>query len=90
MCKVMAVGLDSGHRLVYMFSAKWLLPAALRTCKALVVNYSEADFEVFHPAGATHCTDGGEIWRGGGDRRSPPPCQISPRRCNDKGIGPQN
>jgi len=21
--------------------------------------YSEADFEVFHPTGATHCTDGG-------------------------------
>jgi len=23
--------------------------------------YSEADFEVFRPAGATRCTDGGEI-----------------------------
>ena len=43
----------------------------------------EADFEVFRPAGATRCTDGGEIWHGGG-------CQISPpHRCNDKGIGPQ-
>jgi len=28
--------------------------------------YSEADFEVFRPAGATRCTDGGEIWQGGG------------------------
>jgi len=27
--------------------------------------YSEADFEVFGPAGATRCTDGGEIWHGG-------------------------
>jgi len=27
--------------------------------------YSEADFEVFHPAGATRCADGGEIWHGG-------------------------
>jgi len=27
--------------------------------------YSEADFEVFRPAGATCCTDGGEIWHGG-------------------------
>jgi len=39
------------------------LTAALRTaqtCRYLV--YSEADFEVFHPAGATRCTDGGEIW----------------------------
>jgi len=29
--------------------------------------YSEADFEVFRPAGATCCTDGGEIWHEGGD-----------------------
>jgi len=27
--------------------------------------YSEADFEDFRPAGATRCTDGGEIWHGG-------------------------
>ena len=48
------------------------LPAALReaqTCRYLV--YSEANFEVFRPAGATRCTDGGEIWHGGGDRRTP-------------------
>ena len=44
---------------------KPLLPAALRAaqiCRYLV--YSETDFEVFRPAGATRCTDGGEIWRG--------------------------
>jgi len=49
-----------------------LLPAALReaqTCRYLV--YSEADFEVFRPAGATRCTDGGEIWHRGGDRITP-------------------
>jgi len=40
--------------------------------------YSEADFEVFRPAGATRYTNGGEIWHGGWDQRSPPPCQISP------------
>jgi len=54
------------------------LPAALRAaqiCRYLV--YSEADFEVFRPAVVTRCTDGGEIWHGGGDR------------CNDKGEGPQ-
>ena len=48
------------------------LPAALReaqTCRYLI--YSEADFEVFRPAGATRCTDGGEIWHGGGDRFGP-------------------
>jgi len=36
------------------------LPAALRaaqTCRYLI--YSEADFEVFRPAGATRCTDRG-------------------------------
>jgi len=36
------------------------LPAALRaaqTCRYLI--YSEADFEVFRPTGATRCTDGG-------------------------------
>jgi len=27
--------------------------------------YSEADFEVFRPAGVTCCTDGGEIWHEG-------------------------
>ena len=45
-----------------------LLPAALRAaqiCRYLV--YSEADFEVFRPAGATRCTDAGEIWHGGGE-----------------------
>ena len=38
------------------------LPAALRaaqTCRYLM--HSEADFEVFRPAGATRCTDGGEM-----------------------------
>jgi len=44
-----------------------LLPAALRAaqiCRYLF--YSEADFEVFRPCGATRCTDVGEIWHGGG------------------------
>jgi len=39
------------------------------------LSYSKADFEVFHPAGATRCTDGE-------DQRSPPPYQISPHWCN--------
>jgi len=66
-----------------------LLPAALheaQACRYLI--YSEADFEVFRPAGATHCTDGGEIWHGGGDLWSLSPCRISPHRWNDKGVGP--
>jgi len=86
-------------------TADLLLPAALRAaqiCRYLV--YPEADFEVFRPAGATRCIDGGEIWRGGG---SPPPRQVSPllvkfgvkegpllhakfhpHLCNDNGVGP--
>ena len=65
----------------------FFLPAALRAvqiCRYLV--YSEADFEVFRPAGATRCTDGGEIWHGGGDLRSPPPCQISPPSVQQQGC----
>ena len=49
----------------------YLLPAAMR--KEQTAGISEADFEVFCPAGATRCTDWGEIWHG-----SPFPCQISP------------
>jgi len=64
------------------------LPAALRAahiCRYLV--YSEADFEVFRPAGATCCTDGCEIWHGGGDRRSLLHAKkFHPHRCNDKGV----
>jgi len=72
------------------------LPAALRAaqiCRYLHVVYSEADLEVFRPAGATRCTDGGEIWHGGGDRRhgggdrrSPPPCQILPPSVQRQGC----
>jgi len=35
------------------------------SCRYLI--YSEADFEVFRPAGSTRCTDGAEIWHGGGE-----------------------
>jgi len=38
-----------------------------RSAKRRYLIYSEADFEVFLPAGATRCTDGGEIWHGGGE-----------------------
>jgi len=41
-----------------------LLPAAL--C------YSDGNFEVFRPAEAIRCTDGGEIWHGGVD------CSVGP------------
>ena len=55
---------------------------------------------VLHPC---RCTDGGEIWHGGGDQRSPPlrspplrsppPCQISPpsvQHIGPAGKKPQN
>jgi len=58
-----------------------------RSAKRRYINYSEANFKVFRPAGATRCTDGGEIWREGVDLKSIPARQISPYRCNDKGIG---
>ena len=60
-----------------------MLPAALRaaqTCRYLI--YSEAEFEVFRPAGGgARCTDGGEIWHGGGL-----PCQISPPSVQRQGC----
>ena len=40
--------------------------------------YSRADFWIFRPAGATCCTDQGEIWQGGADRRTAPPCLLPP------------
>jgi len=40
--------------------------------------YSRADFEAFRPAGATRCTDQGQIWQGGANPRSAPSCQIWP------------
>jgi len=45
--------------------------------------YSEADFEVSCPAGATRCTDWGEIW--------PPLCQTSPQSVQRLGYrSPKN
>jgi len=53
-------------------------------CRYLI--YSDADFEVFRPAGATRCTDGGEIWHGGGPLLR---AKFHAHRCNDKGVGHQ-
>jgi len=53
-------------------------PAALRVAQACRYLNSEADFEVLRPAGATLCTDGGEIWH----------AKFHPHRCNDKCVGP--
>jgi len=52
-----------------------------RSARRRYLIYSEADFEVFRPEGATRCTDGDEIWRGGGDR-SLLRAKFHPHRCN--------
>jgi len=66
-----------------MFFTGSIAPSAKRR----YLSYRDADFEAFRPAAATSCTDGGENWHGGGDLRSPRPCQISPHCYNGKGIG---
>jgi len=57
-----------------------------RSTICLYLIYSEADFEVFRPAGATRCTDCGEIWHGGGAVRGPEDAllraKFHPNRCN--------
>ena len=54
------------------------LPAGLRVAQPCrYCFYSIVQKWVFRPAGATRCPDKREIWHGGADRRSAPPCQIS-------------
>ena len=53
----------------------------MRSATSRYLSYSEADFEVFRPAEATRCTDGGEMWHGGGDL-----CQISPPPVQRQGC----
>ena len=57
-----------------------------RSANLPVFSLLRGRFSDFRPAGATRCTDGGEIWHGRGDRRSPPPCQISPQSVQRKGC----
>jgi len=57
-----------------------------RSSRRRYLIYSETDFEVFRPAKVTRCTDGGEIWHGEGDQRSPPPYQISPQSVQRQGY----
>jgi len=56
-----------------------------RSATRRYLSYSEADFEFFFAPQRRHvrCTDGGEIWHGGGER-----AKFHPHRCNDRGIGP--
>ena len=80
----LALGRQSKFSVIF-----FLLPAALRAAQIYrYLVYSEADFEVFRPAGGTPCTDGGEIWRGGGTFGPLLHAKFHPHRCNDKGVGP--
>jgi len=56
----------------------YLLPAALRSAQA------EADCEVFHPAGATRCTDGGAIWQVPSTESPLLRAKFHHHLCNDK------
>jgi len=72
-----SIGILSLLCLFCLFFVCFFTGSIARSASRRYLIYSEADFEVFRPAGATRYTDGGEIWHGGGDRGSPPPCQIS-------------
>jgi len=56
--------LDEHPKSIFEYS----LPAGsiARSASLPVFSLLRGRFEVFRPAGATRCTDGGEIWRGGG------------------------
>ena len=61
------------------FSIFYFLTGSIaRSAKCRLFNLLRGRFWGFSPRKATRCTDGGEIWHGGGDLRSPFPCQISP------------
>jgi len=60
------------------------LRAAHNACYLI---YSEADFEIFRPAGS-RCTDGGDICHGAGTEGPLLLAKFHPYQCNDKGIGP--
>jgi len=68
---------------------RWFLTGSIaRRAKRPLFKWLRGRFWGFSHRRGTRCTDGSEIWHGGGNQRSPPPCQISPHWCNDKGIGP--
>jgi len=53
----------------------------IRPCGAFIFHISVKSEYKFQFLGVLHpcrCTDGGGIWHGGRDLRSPPPCQIPP------------
>jgi len=80
---------DIAQQSCAMVPRRRLLPAALRaaqTCRYFV--YSEADFEVFRPAGATRCTDEVKFGMEEGTEGPLHHAKFHLHRCNDKGVGP--
>jgi len=83
------------HLMTFLFSTYYALykstviiiitGSIARSASHQYLVYSEADFEVFRPVGATRCTDVDNIWHGGGDQSSPPPCHISPPSVQQQG-----
>jgi len=59
-----------------------------RTATRRYFIYSEADFEVFRPAGATRCTDVGEIWHGQGTEGPLHHAKFHPQSVQPQGVGP--
>jgi len=59
----------------------------VQACRYLI--YSEADFEVFRPAGATRCTDGVKFGVEEGTEGPLLHAKFHPYRCNNKSVGPQ-
>jgi len=51
------IGLSMNYGFLVIFTG-----SIVRSATRRYLIYSEADFEVFRPAGATRCTDWGEIW----------------------------
>jgi len=58
--------------------------------KAPVFRLLRGDFEVFRPAGATRCTDWGEIWRGSRPKVDSSTPNLTPIGAEVGAWGPQN
>jgi len=73
-----------------MCSAVFVTGSIARSASCRYVIYSEADFEVFRPAGMTCCTLGVKFGMEELGTKGPLlHAKSHPHRCNDKGVGPQ-
>ena len=62
----------------------------MREAQDAGIKFTEAENEVFRPAGATHCTDSCETWHGRRARGSAWLCKISPQSAQGVGMRPPN